>query len=122
MVTTERQQSLRPWPKWLGWFGIAVLVAAIPAALAAMTIPANEYKAWGVDAVDCDGPISVYLFAVPTLLIYGAGAVVNGRYLRNRLNLVLAIFSALLCVLIAANIASAVGEQVHVERDLQACQ
>ncbi|CAM5584572.1 hypothetical protein MAUB1S_09855 [Mycolicibacterium aubagnense] len=87
-----------------------------------MTIPANEYKAWGVDAVDCDGPISVYLFAVPTLLIYGAGAVVNGRYLRNRLNLVLAIFSALLCVLIAANIASAVGEQVHVERDLQACQ
>ncbi|WP_379061145.1 hypothetical protein ACFJIU_15325 [Mesorhizobium sp. UC74_2] len=122
MVTTERQQSLRPWPKWLGWLGIAFLVAAIPAALAAMTIPANEYKALGVDAVDCDGPISVYLFAVPTLLIYGAGAVVNGRYLRDRLNLVFAIFSALLCVLIAANIASAVGEQVHVEHDLQACQ
>ncbi len=87
-----------------------------------MTIPANEYKAWGVDAVDCDGPISVYLFAVPTLLIYGTGAIVNGRYFRNRLNLVFAAFSALLCVLIAANIASAVGEQVHMERDLQACR
>lgn len=121
MIDGARHQSSRPWPKWLGWFGIAILVAASPLALAAMTMPANEYKAWGVDAVDCDGPISVYLFAIPTLLIYGTGAIVNGRYFRNRLNLVFAVFSALLCVLIAANVASAVREQVHLERDLRAC-
>ncbi len=112
----------RPWPKWLGWFGIAVLVAAIPGALAAVTAPANEYKAWGVDALDCDGPISVFLFAIPTLLIYGAGAAMNGYYFRNQLNLVLAVLCALACMPIAANMAGAVGEQMRAERDPLICQ
>lgn len=123
MTGKQRQQSSRrPWPNWLGWSGIAVLVAVVPAALTAATVPANEYKAWGVDALDCDGPITVFLFAIPTLLIYGAGAIVNGRYLRNRLNLAFAIFCTLICVLIAANIAAAVREQTQMERDPLACQ
>ena len=77
----------------------------------------NEYKAWGVDAVDCDGPISVYLFAIPTLLIYGAGAIMNGCYFHKRLNLVFAILCTLACVLIAAKSAGAVREQVQTERE-----
>lgn len=85
-------------------------------------MPANEYRAWGVDAVDCDGPISVFLFAIPTLLIYGAGAAVNGRYFRTRLNLVFAVLCTLAVVLIAANVAEAVGEQMRMERDPYACQ
>ncbi|MFE0013885.1 hypothetical protein ACFWXH_03495 [Mesorhizobium sp. NPDC059054] len=122
MISSGRHSPSRPWPKWLGWFGVAILVAAIPGALAAVTMPANEYKAWGVDALDCDGPISVFLFAIPTLLIYSAGAIVNGCYFRNRLNLVFAVFCTLVGALIVANIAAAVGEQVQLERDLQACR
>lgn len=121
MIDGARHQSSRPWPKWLGWFGIAILVAASPLALAAMTMPANEYKAWGVDAVDCDGPISVYLFAIPTLLVYGAGAIVNGRYRRDRLNLVCAVICTLACVLIGVNTVTGIKEQALLERDAEAC-
>lgn len=85
-------------------------------------MPANEYKAWGVDALDCDGPISVFLFAIPALLIYGAGAAVNGRYFRNRLNLVLALLCTLVVVLIAASFTEAVREQMRIERDPYACR
>lgn len=122
MIDGAPHQFSRPWPKWFGWLGIAILVAASPLALAAMTMPANEYKAWGVDAVDCDGPISVYLFAVPALLIYGAGAIVNGRYRRDRLNLVCAVICTLACVLIGVNTVTGIKEQALLERDAEACR
>ncbi len=52
---------------WLRRLGFVVLVLALPLALFAMAMPPNEYKAQGIDAVDCDGPISVYLFAISGL-------------------------------------------------------
>lgn len=94
-----------------------VLVLALPLALFAMAMPPNEYKAQGIDAVDCDGPISVYLFAIPALLIYGAGAVLNGRRHRDRLNLSVSAVCVVLCLLIAANIGRASMEQASLTRD-----
>lgn len=121
MNDEKRQQLLRPWPKWLGWAGLAILVAAAPLALLAIAMPANEYKAWGVDAVDCDGPVSALLFAIPALLVYSAGAAVNGRYFRDRLNLVFAVLCTVACLLIAANVVGAVREQISMNRDPQVC-
>ncbi|MBN9234209.1 MULTISPECIES: hypothetical protein [Phyllobacteriaceae] len=121
MTAHNQQQPSRPWPKWLGWLGLAILVAATPVALLAMSMPANEYKAGGVDAVDCDGPISALLFAIPALLLYGVGAVVNGHYFRDRLNLVIAVICTVACLLIAANIVGAAREQMLMDRDPQVC-
>lgn len=121
MIDDKQRQPSRPWPKWLGWLGLAILVAATPMALLAIAMPANEYKAWGVDAVDCDGPISALLFAVPALLFYGVGAVINGLYFRNRLNLVFAVLCAVACILIAVNVVEAVREQISMNRDPQVC-
>src|SRR3712207_8121622 len=36
---------------------------------------ANEYRDQGIGgAVDCDGPLTVMLFAAPSLVVYAAGA------------------------------------------------
>ena len=74
-----------------------------------------------MDAVDCDGPISALLFAIPGLLLYGVGAVVNGHYFRDRLNLVIAVICTVACLLIAANIVGAAREQMLMDRDPQVC-
>lgn len=55
------------------------LFAALPVALLAAALPVNSYRAQGIKALDCDGPASVLLFAVPALLIYGAGAILLYR-------------------------------------------
>ncbi len=107
----------RPRPQLARRLGFVVLVLALPLALFAMAMPPNEYKAQGIDAVDCDGPISVYLFAIPALLIYGAGAVLNGRRYRDRLNLSVSAVCVVLCLLIAANIGRASMEQASLTRD-----
>ncbi len=55
------------------------LITALPVALLATVLPVNSYQAEGIDALDCDGPASVLLFAIPALLIYGAGAILLYR-------------------------------------------
>lgn len=71
--------------------------------------PPNEYQAaLGIDALDCDGPFGVYLFAVPALLIYGSGLVVNALAWRRRANLLAAIVCAVLCIALLMNVARAV--------------
>jgi|SRR5215831_2699992 len=57
------------------WTSGAVLVACLPVAVLAFTLPPNRYVAQEITgAVDCDGPLKVMIFAVPALLLYGAGA------------------------------------------------
>ncbi len=107
----------RPQHRWGRRLGFMLLMLALPLALFAMAMPPNEYKAQGIDAVDCDGPMSVYLFALPALLIYGAGAVLNGRRYRDRLNLSVSVVCVVLCLLIAANIGRASMEQASLTRD-----
>ncbi|MEH6445740.1 MAG: hypothetical protein V7784_17740 [Oceanospirillaceae bacterium] len=51
---------------------ITIFVLFLPIALMAFTALPNEYAAQGIiSAVDCDGPISVIIFAIPSYLVYG---------------------------------------------------
>ncbi|WP_315855709.1 hypothetical protein [Rhizobium leguminosarum] len=72
-------------------------------------MPANVYRAQGIAAPNCDGPLQVLIFALPALLIYGAGALLAYRAGRRIHRLV-----SLLCLIIALatgpNIAGAVHE------------
>lgn len=63
-----------------------------------------------------------HLYAVPALLVYGAGAIMNGRYRRDRLNQVCAVICTLACVLIVANTATGIKEQAYLERDAESCR
>ena len=101
----------------LGW---AVLLLGLPVALIGALAPPNEYEAiFGIDALDCDGPFGVYLFAVPALFIYGVASVINGLRWRRPKNLAVAIVGILICGSLSVNLARAVAE----DRDqAQACQ
>lgn len=93
----------------LALFGYAVLALGLPLALIAASLPANEYQdALGIDALDCDGPAAIFIFAVPALLIFGSGLVVNGMAWRRRWRLVLALACALICIALIANLACAI--------------
>ncbi|MBB3290061.1 MULTISPECIES: hypothetical protein [unclassified Rhizobium] len=72
------------------------LVAALPAAVMATVLPVNTYRAQGIDALDCDGPIGVLIFALPALLVYGAGAILLYRKRKRRFHLA----ASLCCLLI----------------------
>ncbi|PST19847.1 hypothetical protein C7U61_15335 [Rhizobium sp. JAB6] len=76
------------------------LFAALPVALLAAVLPVNSYRAQGIKALDCDGPASVLLFAVPALLIYGAGAILLYRKRSRRLHLV----ASLCCLLVLSSV------------------
>jgi hypothetical protein len=91
----------------LGW---AILVIGLPLALFAAMHPPNEYQALGINALDCDGPGETYLFAVPALLIYGAGLAVNGLQWRKRLNALAALLCVAICAAVMINVARAVQE------------
>nr|KPN27275.1 hypothetical protein KS05_02525 [Rhizobium brockwellii] len=85
-----------------------VLLLAMPLAALAVVSPANVYRAQGVAAPDCDGPLQVLIFAVPAILIYDAGALLAYRAGRRFHRLV----SVLLIIALATvpNIAEAVHE------------
>lgn len=92
----------------LGW---VALVAGTPLALLAILHPPNEYEATlGINALDCQGPSETYLFAVPTLLIYGVGLALNGLRWRNRMNAILALMCLAVCLVVAANVGRAIAE------------
>ncbi|MBY3381001.1 hypothetical protein [Rhizobium laguerreae] len=86
-----------------------VLLLAMPLAALAVVSPANEYRAQGIAAHDCDDPLQVLMSAVLAVLIYGAGALLAywaGRRF-HRLVSLLCLISALATV---PNIAEAVHE------------
>lgn len=93
----------------LALFGYAVLALSLPLALIAASLPANEYQdALGIEALDCDGPAAIFIFAVPALLIFGSGLVVNGMAWRKRWRLVLALACALISAALIANLTRAI--------------
>jgi O-antigen ligase len=93
----------------LALFGYAMLALGLPLALVAASLPANEYQdALGIDALDCDGPAAIFIFAVPALLIFGSGLVVNAMAWRKRWRLVLALACALICAALIANLTRAI--------------
>ena len=104
------------------WFGMAALIAALPIVLMSGVASPNEYKAWGVDAVDCDGPLGVMMFAVPGLLIYGVGAIAYGSGYRKRLNLAVAGVCLMACLFLGTNLMAAVKELRLNARAPEACR
>lgn len=52
------------------FFRYAVLTAMLPVAVLGVVTTPNEYRAIGIEAADCDGPISVLIPAVPALAAY----------------------------------------------------
>ena len=98
----------------LGCLGYAVLVAALPLAFLGAIALVNEYKSWGLNAADCDGPGTVLLFSIPAVIIYGIGAVVNGRRFRSVRNLIVALLCLAICVGLSFKIAAALDEQAQI--------
>lgn len=105
------ESAARPSNTRLKWLGFGILVAALPLAFFGAVLPVNEYKAQGIDAVDCDGSLQVLLFAAPALLIYALGAFLNARYPRKPLNLGVAVICALLIIAVGRNVIASIEEQ-----------
>jgi hypothetical protein len=99
----------------LGW---TMLVLGLPIALIAALHPPNEYKAtFGINALDCQGPFETYIVAVPALLLYGIGLVLNGLRWRNLSNLVVALLCLVVCGAVTANLAQAIAEDQRQRAD-----
>ncbi|ANL35752.1 hypothetical protein [Rhizobium phaseoli] len=88
--------------------GYLILLLAMPLAALAVVLPANVYRAQGIDAPDCDGALQVLIFALPVVLIYGAGALLLYRAGRRFHRLV-----SLLCLITALSAVPNIVEAVH---------
>lgn len=87
-----------------------VLVVMFPVAVLSMSTMPNEYRAMGVDAIDCDGPISVLIFAVPALAIYGIACSIFFYRFRRLRSFVLGCICGLICMGLIWNIGNATEE------------
>ncbi|TIX91415.1 hypothetical protein [Rhizobium sp. P44RR-XXIV] len=96
------------------------LIAALPFAVLAAVLPVNSYRAQGIDGLDCDGPASVLLFALPVLLIYGIGAILLYRNRRRRFHFAAALCCTAVFCVVGWNAASAIRES-HGDASIEAC-
>ncbi|WFU08192.1 hypothetical protein QA646_12860 [Rhizobium sp. CB3090] len=97
-----------------------VLVAALPLAILAAALPANSYKAQGITALDCDGPISVFIIALPALVIYAAGAILLYRDRSRRFHYMAALCCLLVTLAVGWNFIAAVRES-YGDASIEAC-
>jgi hypothetical protein len=81
----------------------------MPLAALAVVLPANVYRALGIAAPDCDGPLQVLIFALPALLIYGADALLAYRAGR-RIHRLVSVLRLIIALATVPNIAEAVHE------------
>ena len=96
------------------------LVAALPVAILATVLPVNVYRAQGIEALDCDGPIGVLFFALPALLVYGVGAILLYRKRNRRLHRVAALCCLLVFCFVGWNAVAALRES-HGGASIEAC-
>ncbi|GAC1044408.1 hypothetical protein [Rhizobium sp. No.120] len=96
------------------------LAAALPVAILATVLPVNSYRAQGIDALDCDGPLSVLLFAIPALLVYGGGAILLYRKRKRRFHLGTALLCLLVFCVVSWNAATALRES-YSAASVEAC-
>ena len=62
-----------------------VVTLFLPIALIGLLASVNEYQDQGIaNAVDCDGPLTVMLFVVPSVVVYTAGAIYYAVLLKGR--------------------------------------
>jgi len=89
--------------------GYLVLLLATPLAALAVVLPVNVYRAQGIAAPDCDGPLQVLVFALPAVLIYGAGAFLAYRAGR-RFHRVVSLLGLIIALAALPNITEAAHE------------
>jgi len=95
------------------WLSVTGLVLAIPIALLAALLLPNEYLAQGIEgAVDCDGPLGVMLFAIPSYVMNGAGVISFGITAARKKNWSYGI-TALLCLMVIIIISPNVSQAYH---------
>lgn len=97
--------------------GYIVLVAMLPVAVLGLLATSNEYRAIGVDAVDCDGPLSVLIFAVPALATYAIAAAIFVLRLQKPRSLILGGLCGLICAGLVWNAGNAVTEHWRNSRE-----
>ncbi|NEI70248.1 hypothetical protein GR212_11755 [Rhizobium lusitanum] len=85
-------------------------VAALPVAVLAAVLPVNSYRAQGIEALDCDGPMSVLIFALPALLVYGASTILFYRGRSRRFHLAASLCCLLVFCCVGWNAAAALRE------------
>jgi heme/copper-type cytochrome/quinol oxidase subunit 2 len=81
-----------------------IIIIFLPVALLGLMASVNEYRDQGVSsAVDCNGPLTVMLFIVPSLVVYAAGAVYYAVLLKGvRRSLSAAVLLVLCAVMVYA--------------------
>lgn len=98
---------------------IAAMIVFAPLAFFALLSAPNEHQAMGIDgAVDCDGPLTVLLFALPSLAVYTLGFISfarTGRAHRKAGSIAVAAICLLVCILLAGNVAMALQEQSNAD-------
>lgn len=77
-----------------------LVVIFLPITLFGLMASVNEYRDQGIsDAVDCNGPLTVMLFIVPSLVVYAAGAIYYAVRLKGVRRSLLAAVIMILCII-----------------------
>jgi len=91
-----------------------LLLIFIPVALIAFVLPVNKYSDQGIiGAIDCDGPLTVMLFLIPSYIVYGIGLFIFSKAsIQSRLikHILMCVVCLSVLVLIAPNTISAFNE------------
>jgi uncharacterized membrane protein YhaH (DUF805 family) len=70
----------------LAVLAVSFIIIFLPVMLIGLMMSVNEYQDQGISgAVDCNGPLTVMLFIVPSLMVYAGGAVYYAVLLRSSL-------------------------------------
>ncbi len=92
---------------------LSCIVIFLPIAMMALIVSSNEYTAQGIEGIDCDSPLVVMLFVLPSYLVYGLGFIVFLRlfYKTRKVGyLLIVIFCSLLILVITPNFFTALNE------------
>ena len=78
-----------------------IVIIFLPITLCGLMVSVNEYQDQGISgAVDCNGPLTVMLFIVPSLVVYAAGAIYYAVLLKGARRNLLAATLMVLCVVV----------------------
>lgn len=96
------------------WLHGAAIVLCLPIAVLGATLPVNEYSAADgalTGAVDCDGPMSVLMFATPALIFYASNAagLFWTRERARRWHMAMAMFCLIVSIAVVPNAMKAVA-------------
>lgn len=91
-----------------------ILILTLPFALLSDLLPINEYIAQGLeDGIDCDGPISIFILAIPSFIVYGIGVCLYA-FMYKKTKQSIYVFAVIVCCIVIVammpNLISAINE------------